>query len=121
MSQLVATSELRAVVGGLRRQQVMDVVRGAAFIGALLLAWISLRPFVDLGNHAARDATTGNETLTYLAFGCMAVLTVALAMRDNLRGLATLLYAGFMSCSAAGSLRRSCCRSIRAPRSSASR
>ena len=39
MSQFVATSELRAVVGGLWRQQVMDVVRGATFIGALLLAW----------------------------------------------------------------------------------
>ena len=91
MSQLVTASELRAVALGLRRQQVMDVVRGATFIGALLLAWISLRPFVDLGNQQLKDTSTGNETLTYLAFGGMAVLAIVLAMRDNMPGLATLL------------------------------
>jgi O-antigen ligase len=91
LSQLVTTSELRAVVAGVRRQQVMDVVRGTAFIGALLLAWITLRPFGDLGDQLLRDTSTGNETLTYLAFGGMAVVTIALAMRDNMRGLATLL------------------------------
>ena len=96
MSQFVTTSEIRAVVGELRRQQVMDVLRGAAFIGALLLAWVSLRPFVDLGNQALKEFSTGNETLTYLAFGSMALLMVALAMRDQLRGLATLVSPGFV-------------------------
>jgi len=96
LSQFVTTSEIRAVVGELRRQQVMDVLRGAAFIGALLLAWVSLRPFVDLGNQALKEFSTGNETLTYLAFGSMALLMVALAMRDQLRGLATLVSPGFV-------------------------
>jgi O-antigen ligase len=91
VSQLATVSELRAVALGLRRQQVMDVVRGATFIGALLLAWISLRPFVDLGDQQLKDTSTGNETLTYLAFGGMAVLAIVLAMRDNMPGLATLL------------------------------
>jgi len=96
LSELAATSELRAVVGELRRQQVMDLVRGAAFIGTLLLAWITLRPFVDLGNQQLKDTTTGNETATYLVFGGIAVLTVALAMRDNMRGLATLLTPAYL-------------------------
>ena len=74
----------------------MDVVRGTAFIGALLLAWISLRPFGDLGDQQLKDTTTGNEALTYLAFGGMAVLTVALAMRDNIKGLTTLFTPGFI-------------------------
>ncbi|HXN70806.1 MAG TPA: O-antigen ligase [Bradyrhizobium sp.] len=91
MSQLVTTPELRAVIFGLRRQQVMDVVRGAAFIGVLLLAWISLRPFVDLGNQQLKDTSTGNETLTYLVFAGLAVLTIALAASDNMQGLKTLL------------------------------
>lgn len=69
----------------------MDLVRGAVFIGALLLAWVSLRPFGDLGNQQLKDATSGNETLTYLVFGGMATLTLALAMRDNMRGLASLI------------------------------
>ena len=96
MSELAATSELRAVVGELRRQQVMDLVRGAAFIGTLLLAWMTLHPFVDLGNQQLKDTTTGNETTTYLVFGGIAVLTVALAMRDNMRGLATLLTPAYL-------------------------
>jgi O-antigen ligase len=91
LSQLATTSELGAVVGELRRQQVMDLVRGAVFIGALLLAWISLRPFVDLGNQQLKDTTTGNETLTYFVFAGMAALAFILAMRDDARGLLTLL------------------------------
>ncbi len=45
---IVAANEIRTVAQQLRRQQVMDVVRAGAFIGTLLLAWVSLRPFVDL-------------------------------------------------------------------------
>jgi O-antigen ligase len=91
LSQLATTSEFGAVVGELRRQQVMDLVRGAVFIGALLLAWISLRPFVDLGNQQLKDTTTGNETLTYVVFAGVAALAFILAMRDDARGLLTLL------------------------------
>lgn len=96
MSQLAITSGFHIVVGEVRRQQVLDVVRGAAFIGTLLLAWISLRPFADLGELQIGDVSTGNEAPTYLAFGGLAVLMVALAMRDNMRGLASLLTPSFM-------------------------
>ena len=74
----------------------MDVVRAAAFIGTLLLVWVSLHPFVDISGAQLKDVTTGNEALTYAAFGCLALLTVALAVRDNMRGLLTLLSPGFM-------------------------
>jgi O-antigen ligase len=90
VSQLVTTSEVRAVVGGLRRQQVLDIVRGATFVGTLLLAWISLHPFPDLGDMQIGDASTGNELTTYAAFGGLAVLTIMLAMRDSVPGLASL-------------------------------
>lgn len=72
------------------------MVRAATFIGTLLLAWVSLRPFVDLSGAQLKDVSTGNEALTYAAFGCLALLTVALAMRDNMRGLATLQSPGFI-------------------------
>jgi O-antigen ligase len=94
VSQAITTSEARAVVGQLWRPQVMDVVRGATFIGVLLLAWISLRPFIDLSDSS--DLTTGNEVLTYVAFGCFAVLMVGLAMRDHMQGLLTLLSPGYI-------------------------
>ena len=74
----------------------MDLVRGGTFIGILLVVWVSLRPFIDLGNAALKDVSTGNETPTYLAFGVFTVLTMALAMRDNLPGLRTLLSPGYM-------------------------
>jgi O-antigen ligase len=96
LSQLITRSEVSAVVGGLRRQQVMDIVRGAAFIGTFLLAWVSLRPFVDLSEMQIGDVSTGNEVPTYVAFAGMAVLTVALTLGDNKRGLATLLSPGFV-------------------------
>jgi O-antigen ligase len=96
MSQIVIASEVRAVLGGLRRQQVMDVVRGAIFVGTLLLAWLSLHPFEDLSNVSIGEVTTGNEVPTYAIFGGLAVLTTALAMRDNRRGLATLLVPAFL-------------------------
>ena len=96
MSQLVTTSEIRAVVGGLWRQQVMDVVRGVTFVGTLLLAWVSLHPFTDLSDMQIGDVSTGNEVTTYAVFGGLAVLTMVLAMRDNMCGLATLLSPAFV-------------------------
>jgi O-antigen ligase len=96
LSQLAAASDFRAVVGEFRRQQVSDIARGATFVAALLLAWISLRPFIDLGDAQLRDAATGNETIAYLAFSCLAVLAIGLAMRDNVPGLMTLISPGFI-------------------------
>jgi O-antigen ligase len=96
VSQFVTKSEIHAVFGGLQRQQLMDVLRGGVFVGALLLAWISLHPFADLGDQSRIDLTTGNETMTYLAFGSLALLTVVLAMRDDIQGLQTLVSRGFI-------------------------
>ena len=87
MSQLAITSGFGAVVREVRRQQVLDAVRSLAFIGTLLLAWISLRPFADLGELEVGDVSTGNEAPTYLAFGCLAMLMVALAVRSGAREL----------------------------------
>jgi len=96
LNQLVAAADVRTIVGEVRRQQVSDVARGAVFVAALLLAWISLRPFIDLGDAQLKDAATGNETIAYLAFGCLAVLAIAFAMRDSVPGLMTLISPGFI-------------------------
>ena len=74
----------------------MDIVRGATFVGVLLLTWVTLHPFADLSDMQLSDVTTGNETLTYVAFGCVAVLALALVMRDNMRGLTALLSPGYI-------------------------
>jgi O-antigen ligase len=96
LSRLSTISEVNAVVGEVQRLQVMDIVRGATFVGAFLLAWISLHPFDDLSNMQIGEVTTGNEVPTYATFGGLAVLTLVLAARDNMRGLATLLSPAFV-------------------------
>ena len=55
MSQLAVTSDFRAVADELRGQQVIDLLRAGTFIGALLLAWISMRPFIDLSDMLLTD------------------------------------------------------------------
>jgi len=80
----------------LGRWRLGDAIRCVAFIGVFLLAWITLRPFPDLGQLELRDLTTGNETLTYAAFGGFALLIVGLALRDNLQGLRSLLVPSFV-------------------------
>lgn len=96
MSQFASVSQIRIIAGGVQRHQVMDIVRGATFIGTLLLGWISLHPFVSLADMQIADAGTGNEMMTYMTFAALSVLTVALAMRDDARGLATLLSPAFV-------------------------
>jgi hypothetical protein len=96
MSEVVDAPEIRELAAGIERQQVMDIVRGATFVGTLLLGWISLHPFESLGDMQIGDAGTGNELATYAVFGALSVLTVALAMRNDARGLATLLSPAFV-------------------------
>jgi O-antigen ligase len=90
-------SDLRVVVDELRQLQVVDIARAGTFVGALLLAWISMRPFIDLSDMMITDVTMGNETWTYAAFGCCALLTVVLAIRDGKRGYVTLVSPGYVA------------------------
>lgn len=96
MNQLAASSDARTILSGLKRLPAMDVVRGATFVGALLLAWISLHPFVDLGYQQIQDPASGNETATYLTFGLLGGFTMLLVMSGNWRGLATLATPSFL-------------------------
>ncbi|MBR0696885.1 O-antigen ligase [Bradyrhizobium lablabi] len=90
MSRFVTTSELRAVVGEIRRAEVLDIARAVTFIGVLLLAWISLQPFEDLSDMQIGEVTLGSNAVTYAVYGLLAALTVALVLHENARGLATL-------------------------------
>jgi O-antigen ligase len=96
VSQLSATSEAHVLIDAVRRQRVMDIVRGAVFVAALLLAWVSLHPFTDLSNVLLEDLTNGNETMTYAAFGGLAVLMLWLVARDNWPALMSLLSRGYV-------------------------
>jgi O-antigen ligase len=97
VSDVAASSDISLIVGRLRRQQVMDAVRAATFIGTLVLAWVTLGPFADLAEQMRKDATSGNEVPTYLIFGCLSLLAIGLVVRDNIRGLRSLWSPAFLS------------------------
>jgi len=97
LTQLSAVSDFGAIAEELRGLLLVDIARAAAFIGALLLAWISMHPFIDLSDMLLTEVTMGNEAWTYAAFAGFAVLTVALTMRDGARGFATLLSPSYLA------------------------
>jgi O-antigen ligase len=90
------TTATDVLLAALRRRQVVDLVRSMSFIGALMLTWVSLQPFSDLGNALIADLTNGNTTSTYVAFGGLAVLMLALVARDNKPALLSLLSPGYL-------------------------
>lgn len=96
MSDFSITSEGRALIAGISRQPVMDVVRGAMFVGILLLVWISLHPFEDLSGFYVGEVTSGREAFLYGLFGVLMVVMLALTLRDNLPALKSLLTPAFL-------------------------
>jgi O-antigen ligase len=96
VTEFLITSEARAVLAGVWRRPVMDFVRAATFIGILLLAWISLHPFDDLGDMRVGEVTSGREAVIYGLFGLLMVLMLVLTMRDNMPALKSLLTPAFM-------------------------
>lgn len=61
----------------LGRIPATQVLRGALFIGAFLLAFISLEPFHNLGDATTIDVASGRGP-TYALFGLLAMLSLAL-------------------------------------------
>ena len=121
VSQLVTHPKSVPWSAGSERQQVMDIVRGATFVGTLLLGWISLHPFEDLGNMQIGDVRHRQRAGDLCGVRrASAVLTVALAMRDNdARGWRRLLSPAFVLFGAWLLVDGRRCRSIRARRSGA--
>jgi len=63
-------------------QEMIDVVRGATFIGATLLVWLSLHPFQDLSNMEIGEVSTG-------------MFDVELGLRTRIQSLHQLLQSRF--------------------------
>ncbi|GEO99158.1 O-antigen ligase family protein [Methylobacterium haplocladii] len=78
---------LRGRAGGL---SVLRLLRQALFLATLLIAWISLKPFPDLSRLDIADLVTGQEALTYGAFGILAFVGLVLVAREHGRALASL-------------------------------
>lgn len=81
-------AHLRARIANL---SVPRLLRQAAFLATLLLAWISLKPFPDLSRLDAADLVTGQEAVTYATYGLLALASFLLVVRDHGRALASLV------------------------------
>jgi O-antigen ligase len=96
VSDFPVTAESRALIAEVSRRPVMDIVRAAFFIGILLLVWISLRPFPDLGDLRLDEVALGQDAVLYGLFGILMVAMLALTMHDNMPALKSLLTPAFL-------------------------
>ena len=92
LSSLLVATPIALHVG---RIPVMQLLRGGLFMAVLLLVWISLQPFADLGNPTMGDAATGRG-LTYALFGFLAVLSLALVAHRHAEALGSFVSAPYI-------------------------
>ena len=70
--------------------------RAVVFAAALILAWVPLQPFADLGAADAFDLGAGRDVATYIAFAsCSGICLYLAALRDQ-RGLRRLANPAFV-------------------------
>jgi O-antigen ligase len=74
--------------------------RPTAFVAACLLAWVTLKPFADLGSADALDLVTGRETLTYVCFAALAAFCLWLVAPTDRRALQSLATPSFCALAA---------------------
>ena len=72
--------------------ELMVYVRAAVFVGAFLIAWVTLEPYADLADTMALELAFGREGATYAAFGLLAAVAAVIAVATQPRALATLLH-----------------------------
>ena len=83
LSSLWVETPIALYVG---RIPVVQILRGALFIAVLLLIWISLQPFADLGN-ADGGRWRHRTRPTYALFAFLAVLSLALVTHRHAEAL----------------------------------
>ena len=69
--------------------------RAITFVAALLLAWITLKPFSDLGDVQALDLSSGREAATYICFAALALFCISQVIGTDRRGLRCLAVPSF--------------------------
>ncbi len=70
--------------------------RAIAFVGVLLLGWLTLKPFDDLADPVALELSVGREAATYLCFGALAAFCLAQIIQTDGQGLRRLAVPSFI-------------------------
>ena len=75
---------------------MLRAARFIGFIATVLLIWVSLRPFPDLGDPGMGDADKGKLATTYIALGVFSVFAFALTAHRHAKALRSLLTPAFL-------------------------
>lgn len=91
---------LRHLRGLVAEISALRLLRQAVFLGAVLLSWITLKPFPNLSRLDIGDLVTGQEGLTYALFGLVTATALALVLAQHRRAFASLVTPVTLSLSA---------------------
>ena len=70
---------------------VPRVARCVTFIAGMLVVWVSLRPFPDLGDPGVNDLNEGKLAPTYITLALFSVVALALTMAKSANALRSLI------------------------------
>lgn len=86
-----------SIANSLGQLDVLRIMRGITFVVTLLLVWVSLHPFPDLGDAGIiNDREGGRLAATYITLGLLSLTAFALTVQRNLKAFRTLITPTFM-------------------------
>jgi O-antigen ligase len=86
----------RSIADVIGQLDVSRIARCMTFIAGILVVWISLRPFPDLGNPSVNDLNDGKLASTYVTLAIFAAVALALGAPKNVTALRFLLTPAFV-------------------------
>lgn len=96
MNRAFPASPLPAILRASAGVDVLRVARFIGFVATVLLIWVSLRPFPDLGDPGIGDADKGKLATTYAALGILSILAFVLTAHRHARALRSLITPAFL-------------------------
>lgn len=87
---------LRRAQTALDGLNALELLRALVFIGAFLLAWVTVSPFSNLSSRELLGILEGRDGLSYMLFGALAVTGGAIVLLLHTRALSALLTPAFV-------------------------
>ena len=96
VSHSLSDHQPRSIADNIGQFDVARIARCIAFITGILVVWISLRPFPDLGNPSFNDLSDGKLASTYIVLAVLAAAALALVIPKNTTALRFLMTPPFV-------------------------
>ena len=96
MNKPLSLAQFPPIVQSLGYVDVLRAARCIAFVAAILIVWVSLRPFPDLTDPGFGDADRGKLASTYITLGVFSVLALMLTAFRHAQAFRSLLTPMFL-------------------------